>query len=122
MLDVFHVVKLGTQAVDEVRRRVQQAIHGHSGRTNDPLYRIRTILRADAERLTNRQHARLEAAILTDEHHDEVYLTWQRAQQLRSAYHAPSMTEGQHITEKTLASFPTCPIPETKRLGTILKR
>ena len=54
---------------------MQQAIHGHRGRTNDPLYRIRTILRADAERLTNRQHARLEAAILTDEHHDEVYLT-----------------------------------------------
>lgn len=122
VLDAFHVVKLGTQAVDEVRRRVQQAIHGHRGRTHDPLYRIRTILRAGAERLTNRQRARLEAAILTDEHHDEVYLTWQRAQQLRSAYHAPSMTEGQHITEKTLASFPTCPIPETKRLGTTLKR
>jgi hypothetical protein len=37
--------ELGTQAVDEVRRRVQQEIHGHGGRKNDPLYGIRTILR-----------------------------------------------------------------------------
>lgn len=40
VLNPFHVVKLGIQAVDEVRRRVQQEIHGHCGRKNDPLYRI----------------------------------------------------------------------------------
>ena len=28
VLDAFHIVKLGTAAVDEVRRRVQQTIHG----------------------------------------------------------------------------------------------
>ena len=44
VLDAFHVVKLGTQAVDEVRRRVQQDIHGHRGRSGDPLYGIRNIL------------------------------------------------------------------------------
>ena len=49
-------------------------------------------------------------------------LAWQCAQQLRSAYHAPSMTEGRRIAEKVLASFPTCPISEIKRLGTTLKR
>ena len=32
------------------------------------------------------------------------------------------MTEGRRIAEKALASFPTCPIPEIKRLGTTLKR
>lgn len=37
VLDAFHVVKLGTAAVDEVRRRVQQEIHGHRGRKNNPL-------------------------------------------------------------------------------------
>ena len=45
VLDAFHVVKLGSQVVDEVRRRVQQTIHGHRGRKNDPLYRIRNLLR-----------------------------------------------------------------------------
>ena len=42
VLDAFHVVKLGTDAVDQVRRRVQQTIHGHRGRKGDPLYGIRT--------------------------------------------------------------------------------
>ena len=46
VLDAFHVVRLGTAAVDEGRRRVQQDIHGHRGRRDDPLYRIRNLLRA----------------------------------------------------------------------------
>jgi transposase len=83
VLDAFHVVKLGTHAVDEVRRRVQQEIHGHRGRKDDPLYGIRTILRAGAEHLTDRQQARLRRAIEADERHDEVYVAWQCAQQLR---------------------------------------
>ena len=37
VLDAFHVVRLGTAAVDEVRRRVQHDIHGHRGRRDDPL-------------------------------------------------------------------------------------
>jgi transposase len=34
--DAFHIVKLGTAAVDDVRRRVQQDVHGHRGRKGDP--------------------------------------------------------------------------------------
>ncbi|WP_415098802.1 transposase [Nocardioides sp.] len=30
MLDALHVTKLGTDAVDQVRRRVQQTIHSHA--------------------------------------------------------------------------------------------
>lgn len=63
MLDAFPAVKLGTRAVDEVRQRVQQEIHRHRGRKNDPLYGIRTILRCGAENLTDRQRTRLEKTI-----------------------------------------------------------
>ena len=63
VLDPFHVVKLAGHAVDEVRRRVQQEIYGHRGRKHDPLYRIRNILHAGAEHLSERQQARLEQAI-----------------------------------------------------------
>jgi transposase len=122
VLDAFHVVKLGTAAVDEVRRRVQQQIHGHRGRKGDPLYGIRTILRCGAEKLTDKQKARLDKAIAADERHDEVHLAWQCAQQLRAAYTAESLTEGGRIAEKVLASFPTCPIPEIARLGRTLKQ
>src|SRR3954468_19081809 len=41
VLDAFHVVKRGTQVVDEVRRRVQQDTLGHRGYKDDPLYKIR---------------------------------------------------------------------------------
>lgn len=122
VLDAFHVVKLGTAAVDEVRRRVQQEIHGHRGRKSDPLYGIRTILRCGAEKLTDRQRARLDKAIAADERHDEVHIAWQCAQQLRSAYKAKNPAEGRRIAEKVLTSLPTCPIPEIKRLGNTLKQ
>lgn len=122
VLDAFHVVKLGTQAVDEVRRRVQQEIHGHRGRKHDPLYGIRTILRCGAEKLTDRQRARLDRAIAVDERHDEVLVAWLCAQKLRSAYKATSPLEGRRIAEDLIRSLLTCPIPERKRLGKTLKQ
>jgi transposase len=122
VLDAFHVVKLGTDAVDQVRRRVQQQIHGHRGRKGDPLYGIRTILRCGRERLTEKQKARLHRAIGADERHDEVHVAWQAAQQLRDAYHADNLTEGRKIAEKVLVAFPTCPIPEIARLGRTLRQ
>lgn len=122
VLDAFHVVKLGTAAVDEVRRRVQQDTTGHRGRAGDPLYGIRTMLRAGQENLTDRQRARLDAAIAAHEAHDEVHIAWQCAQRLRSIYHATSPTEGRRLAEQIVASFPRCPIPEIARLGRTLKQ
>ncbi|HEY5482777.1 MAG TPA: transposase, partial [Propionibacteriaceae bacterium] len=49
--DAFHVVKLGTQVTDEVRRRVQQDTLGHRGHAGDPLFRIRNLLRRGAEQV-----------------------------------------------------------------------
>ncbi|GAB2827200.1 hypothetical protein GCM10027091_67310 [Streptomyces daliensis] len=44
------------------------------------------------------------------------------AQQLRAAYQADSPAEGRKIAEKVLATFPTCPIKEIKRLGKTLRQ
>lgn len=38
VLEAFHVMKLGSAMVDEVRRRVQQETVGHRGRKGDPLW------------------------------------------------------------------------------------
>ena len=122
VLDAFHVVKLGGQVVDDVRRRVQQTIHGHRGRKDDPLYRIRNLLRCAEERLTERQQARLSAAIEADERHLEVFVAWQCAQQLRRVYHQPDPAAGRRHAEKILAGFVSCPIPEVARLGRTLKK
>ncbi|PPB48094.1 ISL3 family transposase [Arthrobacter pityocampae] len=122
VLDAFHVVKLGTHAVDEVRRRVQQDTLGHRGRKGDPLYGIQTILRAGEENLTDKQRARLTAAIDANPVHDEVFIAWQCAQRLRSAYRAEHLTEGRRIAEDIADTFATCPIPEIARLGRTLRR
>lgn len=122
VLDAFHVVKLGTQAVDEVRRRVQQETLGHRGRKGDPLYGIQKILRAGAENLTDRQLARLAAAIEADEAHQTVYLAWRCAQDLRAAYRCADLTAGRAMAERILAILYTCPIPEIARLGRTLRR
>ena len=123
VLDAFHIVKLGTHAVDECRRRVQQETLGHRGRKGEPLYGIQNLLRAGAEKLTDKQWARLEKAIAArPEDHLQVYLAWSCSQQLRSAYRHTNLLEGRKIAEKVLATFSSCPIPEIARLGRTLKR
>lgn len=97
VLDAFHVVKLGTAAVDEVRRRQQHEIHGHRGRSGDPLYGIRTILRCGEEKLTDKQKARLAKTLDADERHVEVEVAWPCAQQLRAAYKADNRRRGASI-------------------------
>jgi transposase len=122
VLDAFHVVKLGTAAVDEVRRRVQQDTLGHRGHKGDPLYGIQRTLRCGAERLTEKQKARLAAAFEAHEAHFEVELAWACAQQLRNVYAAADAALGRAIAEHVLAAFPSCPIPEIARLGKTLRR
>ena len=55
VMDPFHVVRLAGDALDRCRRRVQQDLHGHRGRTDDPLYRARRTLHTGADLLTDSQ-------------------------------------------------------------------
>lgn len=68
VMDPFHVVRLTGDPVDQYRRRIQQAIHGHRGRRGDPLYRARRTLHTGAGLLTDKQRARLEALFRNDQH------------------------------------------------------
>ena len=63
VMDPFHVVRLAGDALDRCRRRIQQIIHGHRGRANDPLYRARRTLHTGVDLLTDRQQQRLEHAV-----------------------------------------------------------
>ena len=63
VMDPFHVVRLAGDALDWCRRRVQQQLHGHRGRTGDPLYRARRTLHTGADLLTDRQRTRLDSAV-----------------------------------------------------------
>ena len=120
VLDAFHVVRLGLQAMEEVRRRVQQELLGHRGHKNDPLYKIRNALRAGTDKLTARQIQRIEAGLQAGDPNFEVTVAWCCYQRLRSAFAAANLADGRKIALSIVESFPSCPIPEIARLGRTL--
>jgi len=121
VLDAFHVVKLGTQVVDEVRRRVQQDTLSRRGHKDDPLYKIRGLLRRGREHLGEKQVTKLNSCLIAGDPGFEVTVAWHCYQQLRSMYQASTPSEGKLIAEHVIASFHDCPIPEVARLGRTLR-
>lgn len=122
VLDAFHVVKLGSTALDEVRRRVQQDTLGRRGLKDDPLYRVRRTLMTGVEHLTGKQQARLEKYLPVGDPNGEVHLAWQAYQRLRAIYHASTPQIGRRLAEQHIAVLHTCPIPELARLGRTLRQ
>ena len=61
--DPFHVVRLANNAVDEVRRRVQNETTGGRGTKGDALYRVRKLLLQAHERVTERGEAKLRGLL-----------------------------------------------------------
>jgi transposase len=122
VMDPFHVVKLAADALDQCRRRVQQQIHGHRGRTGDPLYSCRRTLHTGVGLLTDRQWARLDTLFDTDEH-AEIEITWAVYQRMITAYREPDRAAAKHDFANLIASLrtgvPTALI-EVRRLGRTL--
>jgi hypothetical protein len=52
VMDPCNVITLAGNALDRCRQRIQQDSLGHRGRTGDPLYGIRRVLRTGVELLT----------------------------------------------------------------------
>ena len=121
VLDAFHIVKLAGDALDEVRRRVQQDTTGHRGRKGDPLYQIRLLLRASRDRLTKRQQERLREAFVADEAHIGVEVAYLLTQQVRDVFHQDTPAHGRHLATRLIERLPRCPIPEIARLGRTLR-
>lgn len=125
VMDPFHVVRLAGDALDRCRRRVQQELHGHRGRTTDPLYRARRTLHTGAGLLTDRQHQRLTALFAVDEH-VQVECTWGIYQRMVAAYRHPDRATGKKLMTELIDSISTGvpkPLAEVITLGrTLVKR
>jgi transposase len=121
VLDPFHVVKLALDAVDQVRRRVQQRIHGHRGRTGDPLYGIRRVLRRRDDRLSTTAWARLATGLIAGDPDGETTLAWTVAQDLMKLYHLTDPTLTRRRADTLITDLHGCPIPELARLGRTLR-
>jgi len=104
VMDPFHVVRLAGDALDQCRRRVQQAVHGHRGRKHDPLYAARRTLHTGADLLTGKQLQRLQTLFAADEH-VEVEATWRIYQQMIAAYREPDRSKGHELMSKLIASI-----------------
>ena len=118
VLDAFHVVRLGFAAVDEVRRRIQQQQLGHRGRTGDPLYGIRRLLRRRYDHHSERSWARLLAGLDAGDTPDEqLARTWIAAQELRLIYHVGDRGQAGAALYRWLAYCADSDIPELTRLA-----
>jgi len=124
VLDPFHVVRLNAESLDGCRRRVQQAVHGHRGRSGDPLYAARRTLHTGQELLTDAQHNRLKALFANDDYAD-VQATWTIYQQMIAAYRHPDRACGRKLMAtliESLSSGVPTKLIELRRLGRTLKR
>lgn len=128
VMDPFHVALLAGKALDECRRRVQQAIHGHRGRTGDPLYAARRVLHTGVDLLTDRQVDRLADLFDIDVHgeaHVEVEATWGIYQRLVAAYREPDRGQGKQLMQQLIDSISTgvpAALTEVTTLGRTLKK
>jgi transposase len=102
-MDPFHVVRLAGDALDQCRRRVQQAIHGHRGRKHDPLYAARRTLHTGADLLTPQQTQRLRELFASDTH-VEVEATWGIYQRMIAAYREPDRSRGRDLMGQSSAT------------------
>jgi len=124
VMDPFHVVRLAGDALDQCRRRVQQELHGHRGRAQDPLYRARRTLHTGADLLTDRQKDRLTALFAGDDH-AEVEATWGVYQRMIAAYREPDRTRGRALMTSLIASVSQgvpAALSEVITLGRTLKK
>ena len=86
VVDHFHAVRLANQALDEVRRRVQQDTLGHRGRKLDPLYRARRRLLVGHERLGDDGWSRVVALLERGDPAGEVGAAYVAKELLREVY------------------------------------
>jgi transposase len=124
VMDPFHVVRLAGDAVDRCRRRIQQDIHGHRGRTGDPLYGARRTLHTGADLLTDKQKDRLTALFAVDEH-VQVQATWGIYQRMIAAYREPDRTRGRDMLRAVIESVShgvPAALSEVITLGRTLKK
>lgn len=124
VMDPFHVVRLSGDALDRCRRRVQQDLHGHRGRTKDPLYRARRTLHTGDDLLTEKQIARLRTLFAVEEH-VELEATWGIYQRIIGAYRHLDKTTGSQLMRAVINDLshdvPTA-LTELRRLGRTLKQ
>ncbi|MBU1226627.1 MAG: ISL3 family transposase [Actinobacteria bacterium] len=122
VVDHFHAIRLANQAIDDIRRRVQQHTLGHRGRKTDPLYRARRVLLTGDERLSEDRFQWMRSLLALGDPEGEVSAAWVGKELLRDVYAA---TDEAHARRRMIAFYTYCAdaeIPELARLARTVSR
>ncbi len=122
VIDHFHAIRLASEAVNDVRRRVQQAQLGHRGRKHDPLYGIRRLLLRTWSNLTERGWERLRAGLAAGDPDGEVAAVWLAREMLAEVYAARDVAHAKRRLIVFLQHAADADIPELTRLATTIDR
>jgi transposase len=117
VVDHFHAIRLANAAVDQARRRTQQATLGHRGRKHDPLYRTRKLLLTAQEQLTQRGRVRLRAGLAAGDPTGEVAAAWQGKELLRAVYAAVGTAAARAALDRFYRWCDGVQVPELSRLA-----
>ena len=122
VVDPFHRVKLANTCLDKVRRSVQNAVLGHRGRKDDPLYRARRLLTKAHERVDDRGRAKPVELLAAGDPDGHVTTAWQAKDAVRTHYAMPDQDTAEAFL-RALSDDLRCPErqPETRKLGRTLR-
>ena len=122
VVDHFHAVRLANQALDEVRRRVQQEATGHRGRKLDPLYRVRRRLLAAHERLSADGWTRVVALLELGDPAGEVAAAYLAKELLREVYATTALDEARAGLRRFYEHCERSDVAELERLAKTIRR
>jgi transposase len=117
VVDHFHAVRLANQALDEVRRRVQQSTLGHRGWKGDPLYRIRRRLLAAHDRLGTGNYEAMVVLLEAGDPEGQVAAAYLAKELLREVYVTTELAEARHRLERFYGHCRAADVPELTRLA-----
>ncbi len=122
VIDHFHAIRLASECVNDVRRRVQQDQLGHRGRKHDPLYGIRRLLLRTWSNLNERGWERLRAGLAAGDPDGEVAAVWLARELLAEVYAARDVAHAQRRLIVFFQHAADADIPELTRLATTIDR
>jgi hypothetical protein len=112
VLDAFHVVRVGPDALDQVRRRVQQDTLGHRGHAADPPVRDPPVAAPWLRTPQRPFRARMLAGLAAGDEDEQVGRAWIAAQELRLLYREPTRDRAERRLLRWFTAVAEHEIPE----------
>ena len=122
VIDHFHAIRLASEAVNDVRRRVQQEQLGHRGGKHDPLYGIRRLLLRTWGNLNERGWERLRAGLAAGDPDGEVAAVWLASELLAEVYTARDLAHAKRRGRRSMPSRWSHPSEERRRRRRRIRR